>query len=111
MAALPPNQVTRVLPLLALRDQPLVLCLAPLSFLRIAGKEDNDGMKVRTGQASDPIVRMVRARVAEYLRTRYHALLELSRKAGQRALIHTQRSQTVPGESHQHPSLVLFERG
>ena len=87
-----------------------MLCLAPLAFRRVPGKEDNDGMKLRAGEISYPIVRVIHPCVAEYLRTRYHALLELLWKARQRALIHTQRSQTVPGESHRHPPVVFFDR-
>ena len=69
-------------------------------------------MAWRSGLASPPsqLLGMIGPRVAEYLRARHHALLELLWKRGQRTLICTQRPQTVPGKRHRHPSVVLFDR-
>ena len=61
----------------------------------------------RAGQPAHPVVRMIRARVAEHLRAADHALLELLGERGQRRLVHAQRAQAVPGEGHGHPALIL----
>ena len=53
---------------LALRDELLVLRLrSARARAAIAGEEDGDGVEVRTGQAADPVVGMIRAGVAEDL--------------------------------------------
>ena len=67
-------------------------------------------MKVRAGEATDPVVRMILSGVAEHLRAGNHALLELFGKRGQRSLVHAKCAQAVPGEGHRHPALVLFDR-
>src|SRR6185312_17293548 len=61
----------------ASRDEPSMLGLATLALRTIAGEEDGDGVEVRAGQASHPMVGVIRARVAQDLRPGDHALLEL----------------------------------
>ena len=92
------------------RDELVVLRLAAPALGGIAGEQDRDGVKVRAGEASDPVVRMILSGVAEHLRAGDHALLELFGERGQRTLIHAKRAQAVPGEGHRHPALVLFDR-
>ena len=54
----------------------LVLSDAALALRNVPGEEDDDGMEIRTRQAAHPVVGVVRARVAENLRSGGHALLE-----------------------------------
>ena len=62
---------------------------ASLALRFIAGEQDDDRVEVRAGQAADPVVWMVLSGVAEHLRARNHALLELFGESGQRSLVHT----------------------
>ena len=54
-----------------------VLLPASLAFCNIAGEEDHDGMEVRTGESSHPVIRMIGAGGADDLGTGGHALTEL----------------------------------
>ena len=65
---------------LAPRDEFSCSACAALALRDVAGEEDGDGVEVRAGQASHPVVGMIRARVAEDLRAGDHALLELLRE-------------------------------
>ena len=87
-----------------------MLRLAALALGFVAGEQDDDGVQVRAGQSSDPVVGMVLSGVAEHLRAGDHSLLELFGKRGQRSLVHAERPQPVPGEGHRHPALVLVDR-
>ena len=96
---------------LASSDEFSMLRLATLALRAIAGKEYDDGVEVRAGQASNPMVGVIRTRVAKDLRPGDHALLELFGERVQRRRIHPQRPQTVPREGDGHPTLVLLDRG
>ena len=48
----------------------------------VAGEQDNDGVEVCAGKTTHPVLRMVPSGVAEHLRARDHALLELLRERG-----------------------------
>src|SRR4051794_17667713 len=50
---------------LASRDELSMLRLAARALRTIAGEEDGDGVEVRAGQASHPMVGVIRTRVAE----------------------------------------------
>ena len=93
---------------MALRDEFVVLYLAATTLGSIAGEQDGDGVKVRPGEASHPVVRMVLSGVAEHLGAGDHALLELFGERGQRSLIDAKRAQAVPGEGHASPSACPF---
>ena len=56
---------------LALCDEPVVLVLAALALSSVAGKQNDDGVKVRAGEATYPVVRMILSGVAEH---RLHTL-------------------------------------
>ena len=81
----------------------LVLPDAALALGDVAGEEDDDGVEVRTGQASHPVVGVVGSRVSEDLRPSCHSLPKLFRKGGQRSLGDTEGPQPVPGEGDGHP--------
>ncbi len=51
-----------------LRGVLLVLLDAALALRHIAGEKDDDGVKFRTGQPTDPMIRVVGSRVSEDLR-------------------------------------------
>ena len=88
--------------LLVLRDAPVVLRLVPR-------KENDDRVQVGARKPADPMLGSVHAGVAEDLRPRRHALLELLRKRGERSLVQPERTKAVPGESRCHPALVLID--
>ena len=92
------------------RDELIVLGQAALALSGVAGEQDGDGVKVRAGEASHPVVGMILSGVAEHLRAGDHALLELFGERGQRSLIDAECAQAVPGEGHRHPALVFFDR-
>src|SRR2546430_16687767 len=52
---------------LALRNEFVVLYLAATTLGSIAGEQDGDGVKVRAGEASHPVVRMILSGIAEHL--------------------------------------------
>ena len=87
-----------------LRDAPVLLRFVPR-------KENDDRMQIGAGKLADPMFGSIRAVVAEHLRPRRHALLELLRKRGERSLVQSERAQAVPGESGCHPTLVLVDAG
>ena len=87
-----------------------MLYLAAATLGCIAGEQDGDGVKVRAGEASHPVVRMIFSGVAEHLRAGNHALLELFGERGQRTLIDAKCAQAVPGEGQRHPPLVFVDR-
>src|SRR5262249_49270170 len=87
-----------------LRGVLLVFLDAPLPLRHVAREQNHDRMKVRAGEAAHPVIGMVRARVAEHLRTRRHALAELLRKRRKRRLVDAKRSQAIPGEGDGDPS-------
>src|SRR5260370_10686877 len=95
---------------LALRNEFVVLYLAAITLGSITGEQDGDGVKVRAGEATHPVVRMILSGIAEHLRPGNHALLELFGERGQRALIGAKCAQAVPGEGHRHPALIFFDR-
>ena len=64
-----------------------MLCRDPLPFLRIASKQNGDGVQVRAGEPAYPAVRMIDAGITEDLRTRDHALSELFGKGRERRLV------------------------
>ena len=85
-----------------LRDAPVMLRLVPR-------KENDDRMQIGARKTADPMVGSVQAGVAEHLRPRRHALLELLRKRRERSLVQSERAEAVPGESRRHPALVLVD--
>ena len=62
-------------------------------------------MDVRRPERLFPVVRAVLANVAEQLRARGHALLELRRKAGERVRRHAERLQALVGERNGDPGV------
>jgi hypothetical protein len=91
-------------------DELIVLSQAAPALSGVAGEQDGDGVKLRAGEASNPVVRMILSGVAEHLCAGNHALFELFGERGQRALIDAECAQAVPGEGHRHPALVFFDR-
>src|SRR5262245_10249620 len=89
-----------------LRGILLMFLAAPLPLRRVAREQDHDCMKFRTGEAAHPMIGMVRARIAQHLRARRHALAELLRKRRERRLVDAQRSQAVERKSDGDPSRV-----
>src|SRR6478672_4707991 len=81
---------------LALRNEFVVLYLAAITLGSITGEQDGDGVKVRAGEATHPVVRMILSGLAEHLRPGNHALLELFGERGQRALTDAKCAQAVP---------------
>src|SRR5262249_30850866 len=93
-----------------LRGVSLVLLDAALSLRHIASEKDDDGVKVRAGQLTDPVIRMVGSRVSENFGPSCHSLPKLFRKGGQRLLGNTERPQPVPSKGHRHPAGVNCAR-
>ena len=83
-----------------------VLAPASLTLLNVAGKEDHDGMEVRTGEASHPVIRMAGAGGADDAGAGCHALAELLGEGRERGLINAERSKAVPRKSDAYPSGV-----
>ena len=92
-------------------DELRVLRDAPVMLRRVPRKENDDRMQIRARKAADPMFGGVHAGVAEHLRPRRHALLELLGKGRERSLVQSERAQAVPGESRRHPALVLIDAG
>src|SRR5262245_39726428 len=92
------------------RDQLFVLGLTASVFGGVASKENHDGMEVRAGQTSDPVVGMIRTGIANHLGPSDHPLFELVGKRRQRRLLHTQGTQAVPCKSNGDPALILLDR-
>ena len=69
-----------------------MLGLAARPLGGIAGKQDRDGVKVRPGEAAQPVVWVVLSGIAEHFRAGDHALLEFFGKGRQRNFVHTQRA-------------------
>ena len=88
--------------LLVLRDAPVVLRVVPR-------EENDDRVQIGARKPADPMLRRVHAGVAEHLRPRRHALLELLRERRERSLVQSKRAKPVPGESRRHPALVLID--
>ena len=61
----------------------LILGDTPLAFVHITREEDDDGVEVGRGQAAQPVVGMIRARVSEDGCASGHALTELLRESGE----------------------------
>ena len=79
-------------------------------MFRVVPREENDDrVQVGARKSTHPMLGRVRAGIAEHLRPRRHALLELLRKRGERSLIQSERAKPVPGESRRHPALVLID--
>src|SRR5262249_20778913 len=81
-----------------------MLANAPVSLSGIAGKENGNRVKLWPGEAADPIIRMVRAGVAESLPPGCHALPEFFRECGKRRLVKSECAQSIPGERHRYPA-------
>src|SRR5262245_28069848 len=79
---------------------------AALAFADISCKQDHDPMKLRTRKVTDPVIRVIPARVTENLVASGHSLAELFRKASERRFINSERSQPIPRERHGHPSAI-----
>ena len=92
------------------REQPFVLRLTAALLRRVACEENHDRVQLRTGKPAHPVIGMIRARIAENLRTRRHTLLELLRKSRERRFVHAERAKALPGEGDRYPSLVRFDR-
>ena len=90
-------------------DKLPVLRDAPVVLRRVPRKENDDRMQIGARKAADPMFGGVHAGVAEHLRARRHALLELLRKRRERSLVQSERAEAVPGESRRHPALVLVD--
>ena len=63
-------------------------------------------MKVWSGQAVFPVIGMVRAGVAEYLRACHHSLTEFLRERRQRLVIDAKSAEPIPRERDRDPSAV-----
>src|SRR5437588_4916347 len=87
-------------------DELGVLGLATLALNDVAGKQNDYGMEVWIGEATDPVGGMIFSAVTEHLRAGDHALLELFRERCERCLVHTQSTQALPGEGHRHPAIA-----
>jgi hypothetical protein len=74
------------------REELLVLRQAALPLGAVAGEQDRDGVQVRAGESTHPVVRVIAPGVAQHLRPGDHALLELLGKGGQGGLVHPQRA-------------------
>src|SRR5215469_3431983 len=83
-----------------------MLCFAALAFGHIASKKYCNGMKVRTGQITQPMVRMIRACYAEDSGASRQTLLKLLGEGGQRILIKPERAKPIPRESNGDPSSI-----
>ena len=83
-----------------------MLSLAARAFSEVPGEEDDNGMQVIAGQPAYPMVRMVRANIAENLRAGRHALTELLGKGGQRGFGYAESAQAVPREGHRDPAAL-----
>src|SRR4029077_329433 len=94
----------------ALRDEFVMLRHASLALRFIAGEKDNNGVETRARQATYPVDWMVCSCLAEHLRAGHHTLPELFRERGQRSLVNTQCTQTIPSECDGHPALFQFDR-
>src|ERR1700722_10609905 len=70
------------------RDAPVVLRLVPR-------KENDDCMQTWARKSADPMFGSVHAGVAEHLRPRRHALLELLGEGHERGLVQSERAQAV----------------
>ena len=90
-------------------DELLVLCDAAVVFRVVPRKENDDCVQVGAGKPTHPMLGRMRAGIAEHLRPRRHALLELLGKRGKRGLIQSKRAKPVPGEGRRHPALVLID--
>src|SRR6266436_4767174 len=76
---------------------------ASLAFLHIAGKERDNGVKIGTCDAPDPVVWMIRAGCAQDVRSGGHSLTKLFRKSSQRLVIDAKSLQAIPRERYGHP--------
>src|SRR5262249_2660907 len=92
------------------RDQLFVLGLTASVLGGVAGKENHDGMEVRPGQTSLPVVGMIRTGIANHLGPSDHPLFELVGKCRQRRLLHTEGTQAVPCKSNGDPATLLLDR-
>ena len=87
-----------------------MLQLAALVLSGVAGEQDGDGVEVRAGETAYPVLWIIFSGIPQHFCARDHALLELFRERGQRALIYTKCAQAVPGEGHRYPALVVVDR-
>ena len=90
-------------------DELFVLRDAAVVFRVVPREENDDRVQVGARKSTHPMLGRVRAGIAEHLRPRRHALLELLGKRGERSLIQSKRTKPVPGESRRHPALVLID--
>ena len=90
-------------------DELLVLRDAAVVFRVVPREENDDRVQVGARKSAHPMLGSVATGIAEHLRPRRHALLELLRKRGERSLIQSKRAKPVPGESRRHPALVLID--
>ena len=93
----------------AIGDKLRVLRDAAVMFRLVPRKEDDNGMQIGTRKPADPMFWGVHASVAKHLRPRWHALLELLRKRGERSLVEPERAEAAPGKGRRHPPPVLVD--
>src|SRR5258708_16897765 len=81
-----------------------MLASASLSFRHIAGKENDNSVKIGICQASRPMIGMIGASYAEDIRPSGHPLTKLFRKSSQRHIIDAESLQAIPCEGDGYPS-------
>jgi hypothetical protein len=88
-----------------------VLDATALALRGVASEQDDDRVEVGAGEASDPVIRMIRTAVAEHFRAGHHALLELFGKRAERRVVHAEGAQAVTSEGDRDPAVGRSDGG
>src|SRR5215472_13971326 len=89
-----------------LREITIMFSLTSLALRHIAGKQDGNSVKPRTGQFTNPIVGMIGTGRAQDFSAGSHALAKLFGKTSQRCFCNAESSQAVPGEGNGYPARI-----
>src|SRR5688572_16490243 len=81
---------------------------APFSLCFVAGKKDNNCMKIFTGYFIFPVVGMITTGIAKHLRSCGHTLSEWFGKTCKRILVKPQLTKTIKSKSQANPTHVGF---
>jgi ribosomal protein S14 len=87
-----------------------MLVSASLSFRHIAGKENDNSVKIGICQAPRPMIGMIGTRCAEDIRPSGHPLTKLFRKSSQRHIIDAESLQAIPCKGDGYPSGIELAR-